>query len=117
MICLKKSLALLLIVSLNLAATKEEEKTADEIALEEATPKDEIIPTCFTEEQLKDISDGLEELDLCKKALEEYKDFSDKNYKKCEGTEWYQEPTFILGGMVIGFSLFGVVGYMMGLSK
>ena len=73
--------------------------------------------TCYSYEQLEQIAERISFADRCEIELRYYKDFADKNYEKCEKIEWYQQPSIIVGGIMLSISLASVLGYLIGSSQ
>jgi hypothetical protein len=69
--------------------------------------------TCYHGDALDKIALEIQFAETCRKNLERYKRFAEEAQKPV-GTEWYQEPAFIVGGLILTFSTAGVIGYLLG---
>lgn len=70
---------------------------------------------CYTEEQLKKISDGIIELRKCRIELSEKNSLIDQRLIHGPGMQefsWYQEPTVIIGGLVVTIGITSVMTYL-----
>jgi hypothetical protein len=60
---------------------------------------------CFTNAALDTIAKGLRNYEVCNIEREELKAFIERKHEAKQEWQWYQEPSFIAGGLVISFSL------------
>lgn len=62
---------------------------------------------CYTEAEVEQLALGITDLEKCRIALRETNELLSKRLTMSEverGAAWWQEPTFVWGGMVVGFS-------------
>lgn len=72
---------------------------------------------CYTLQDADKIAEGLRYSEYCRYALGEYETFAYKNNTHAKNTDWWQEPSIIIGGLVISASVFGLLGYFIGEHK
>lgn len=65
---------------------------------------------CYTPEALEQISQALVQNELLSFELEQYKGLQ----TVAEAQAWYSDPTLVIGGVVLGISLGGILGYALG---
>lgn len=68
---------------------------------------------CFHSDALDSIARNIRESQVCQFELEESRHF----VATVEENPWYVEPTFVVSGVVVGVSLAGVLGYLVGSRK
>jgi hypothetical protein len=109
---LKNLLAMLLVAPLSIPSFAAELRGFDPTEC-----KDDLTPcTCYSQPAIDKIAEQLMLWDECERNLTRYKAFAEEAQKPI-ATEWYQEPAFIVGGMILTFSTAGVIGYLLGKSK
>jgi hypothetical protein len=69
--------------------------------------------TCYTRPQITKIYEGLRELDKCQATVMLKADFITSSSKNYEPLAWWQEPTFVVGGIIVSASLAAMLTYMM----
>jgi hypothetical protein len=75
-------------------------------------------PRCFSKEELHDIAGGLRELETCNEALKMRERFIDKEIAAGhDKTAWWQEPSFIVGGIVVSASIASLTTFLIIKSK
>lgn len=69
---------------------------------------------CFSKPELDKIAEGLRDLDYCKFDLKEARGFiHEMGSSPTEAAvDWWQEPEWILGGIVVSFSVGATLGYL-----
>ena len=65
--------------------------------------------TCYGPKALSEISKGLTETQLLKYQIDAYKQLQ----TKVEKDPWYSEPSFVVGGVVVGVLTGGLIGYLL----
>lgn len=75
------------------------------------TPKGE--GGCLDELQMRQVAIGLHELEVCKKTLALREQFIETiKISATPETAWWQEPTVVVGGVVVGLAVGGIVGFL-----
>ena len=70
---------------------------------------------CFTPLALEKIATEIKYAETCRYALYEHQEFSKKVTTK--QIEWYQEPTIIIGGVILSVGIGVFVGFVVRASK
>lgn len=73
--------------------------------------------TCYTMEDLEKISKELSYAAYCRFTLTEYERFAESNNSKAKNLELWQEPSMVIGGLVLTAGVFGLLGYVLGSRK
>lgn len=69
---------------------------------------------CYHPNAIAKIADELNYAEMCKYTLKEYEAFAAANNTTAQNLEWWQEPSMVIGGLVISASLFGTLGFLLG---
>jgi hypothetical protein len=74
---------------------------------------DELACACFTPDAVAYIAEEIRDADTSRYEIEQYKNYA----ANAEKQAWYSDPTLVVGGMVVGISVAGVIGYLIGSRK
>lgn len=69
---------------------------------------------CYNPEQMQKLAEGLTDLKKCKIALAEKDHLIQESLMRFDdtGPAWWQEPSFVVGGMVVSVSVTALVTYL-----
>jgi hypothetical protein len=67
---------------------------------------------CFSDEELVQLAESVENEKICLQNIEMYKKFAEKNFVTPAPQSWYQEPSFIVGGIVVSFVAGSILTYL-----
>lgn len=110
---LKKILRTLLISFLvTNQATAQQTNDLRSLTVDECT-RAQVHCTCFNDASLAKIAGQIRLSTTCQYDLAQYKDYS----KAMDDNAWYTDTTFVVAGTVVGVSLAGVLGYLIGARK
>lgn len=89
----------------------------DALAQKAITPSDciqnNLECACLTPPNLKKVSQLIIDQEFCRIELSQYKNLSREQTEAA----WYTDTTFVVGGVIVGVSLAGVLGYWIGSHK
>lgn len=68
---------------------------------------------CYSPKALKRIAEVVRANTDCQLELEEYKRFQQNEMQPMQQAAWYQEPSFIVGGVVLSLGVGVMLGLMM----
>jgi len=69
---------------------------------------------CYYPNAIDKIADELDYAEMCRYTLKEYETFAASNNTTAQNLEWWQEPSIVIGSVVLSASLFGTLGFLLG---